>query len=144
MRTWNVAAIVCLLVLGCGRGTKVVAEPRLADFLAELEMFVGDARGQAESLKSAGAPRPAGSEGGGEALTENPAGDMIASLQAVVSTAEQFALSSAGHSVESDARAIVSDATALLKKSQPTPNADETIRGLEQLSLKIQSVKSRL
>jgi hypothetical protein len=143
MRYSKLLAIACLFVFGCGRSATVVAQPKLADFLTELEATLGDTRGQAESLKSEIAASQARSaEGDGNAA--QPAQDMIGSLQAVVSAAEQFAHSAAGHPAESDAKAILADATSLLKKSQPTPNADEVVRGLEQLSSKVQSIKGKL
>ncbi|GEM_PF-5694541 len=129
-----------VLAVGCAGDVEPVAEPKLVDFVAEVETAVGDAQGAARSFKSAG-ERPASPD---EESEDNPAHEVLASLQNVVSTAEQLVQSAAGSAAESDAKAVLADAQALVKKSQPTPKADDVLGGLEQISSKVQSLKARL
>jgi hypothetical protein len=138
-------AIACWLSVGCGGGGAVSpTEPTLVNFLAEFEVALADATGTVRSAKAAATTSGQRSEGEAAQDDDPPEIQIRGAMQMLKSSADQLALSAAGHPAESDVKTIQSDTAALLQKAQGVPNASEMLQGLQQLTAKAESLKSKL
>lgn len=135
----RVIGIVLLASLGCSKGHVVTKDAGLGDFLQQFELALMDARGTLESVQAAASkPKDEGSE-------EDPPDVQIRSvLQMVASAAQQLHESAAGHAAEPEVKSILTDAQALLQKSQGSTNAMAALQGVQQLTTKAEALKGRM
>lgn len=138
--------IACwVLIVGCSRpGRVVVKDQSLRDFVAEFEVALADANGTLQSVEASVTKRSQRSSGQAEEEEDPPELQIRSVLQMVASSAEQVHRGAAGHAAEPDAKAILTDAQELLKKSQGRPNPTEVMQGIKQLSAKTEALKAKL
>jgi hypothetical protein len=103
-----------------------------------------DATGTVRSAQTTASTPKEAAEGGSDQGDDPPELQIRGALQMLKSSADQLAQSAAGHSAEADVKAIQSDAAALLQKAQGVPNASDVLQGLQQLTTKAESLKSKL
>lgn len=140
-----VLAIACVTAAGCGGGGAVTpTEPTLVSYLNDFQVALMDATGTVRSAQTTASTPKEAAEGGSDQGDDPPELQIRGALQMLKSSADQLAQSAAGHSAEADVKAIQSDAAALLQKAQGVPNASDVLQGLQQLTTKAESLKSKL
>jgi len=132
-----IAVIMILLSAGCGSGPVMVADDPVQDSLDGVKQCLSEA---IESVQAITAPPPPTGEEGEGADTVAP---LPGALGALVRAAQDLVNESSGKPIDSDAKAILSNAKELERKANDPSSAREIESGLQQLLSRVNDLRMK-